>query len=125
MIMKASPRQTASQIQQQHDSLKEEVIRTIKEIIEEKQIKLIEVHSDYHITSYYHNGNNYFTIKDIHSDGASEYEDSQYDNFETKSFEELELNTLIQILELLEGDITTITKGEDDEEEYEEEEKDF
>jgi hypothetical protein len=106
--MEKLQRKTASEIQKEVDLIKEQVIHSIKEIIEEKQIKYIYLDKEYQIMSYDFDDDNYFVIREILSDGVREYENVIIHDFIDKTFEELELSTLTDILNLLEGDISEI-----------------
>jgi stage III sporulation protein SpoIIIAA len=111
--METTQRKTASEIQQQHESLKKEVMRAIESVIEEKEITSIRLNTGNFITIRFIDKYSYLQIVGINKEDVATLD--QYESEDKLTFEELDLTELIEILDMLEGDISEITDDEDEE----------
>ena len=111
--MGTTQRKTASEIQQQHESLKKDVIHAIKSVIEEKEITSIRLNTGNFITIRFIDKYSYLQIVGINKEDVDTLD--HYESEDKLTFEELDLTKLIEILDMLEGDISEITDDEDEE----------
>jgi hypothetical protein len=115
--MKTTQRKTAAEMLKQYNSSKKEIVKTIKDIVKEKEITSIRLNFDSRI-AIAQIDDDFLEITEINKKDVTigiEVNDGLGIDYDRCKFEDLELHTLISILNIIEGDISEITDDEDEE----------
>jgi hypothetical protein len=112
-------RKTSKEIQEEINGLKSYALKSIEELIEEKEITHIELANDYQVATAFVSQYAYYMIGAISKDGVWEHDEGLDRLNEITPFSELSLDNAVYILSLLEGDISKIVDDEDEDEDDE------